>query len=166
MIPAWQPPDADRRGFGSWEHLHAVCQFPRRPTIANIETNYTDAASKRTPGRPSPADTARTGARTARGAATRSAGRTIETHFHGVDRPTPRSDASRRRDSPQFSAIRTASRLKSSVCFIIFQVSLNERLKLKSLAQNRYKSSRRKRIDRLAGTLPSRMPCNITIWSR
>jgi len=43
----------------------------------------------------------------------------------------PKSDATRRRDSPLLSEIRTASRLKSSVCFITSPVSLIERLTLK-----------------------------------
>ena len=45
--------------------------------------------------------------------------------------PTPRSAATRRRDNPLVNAIRTASCLKSSVCFIISSVSLYECLTLK-----------------------------------
>lgn len=48
-----------------------------------------------------------------------------------VDNPTPKSAATRRRDNPLVSEIRTASCLKSSVCFLILLVHLCECYTLK-----------------------------------
>jgi hypothetical protein len=60
----------------------------------------------------------------------------------GEQRRKPRRQRRRRhRDSPLLCASRTASRLKSSVCFIIASISLFKRLTLKLPVQNRYKSS-------------------------
>src|SRR5690606_19574437 len=92
-------------------------------------------------------------AKSACGAAVRSLGRYCDTHLPSVDKPTPKSAATRRRDNPLLSAIRvqfsampriacaaSPSCLKSSVCFFISSVSLYECYTLKSPARNRYKS--------------------------
>lgn len=70
-------------------------------------------------------------AKSACGADTRSVGRYYETHLPSVGNPTPRSATTRRRDNQLVKAIRPASCLKSSVCFIISLVSLYECLNLK-----------------------------------
>ena len=64
------------------------------------------------------------------GAATNSPGRYRAIHLPNVDLPIPKSAATRSRDNPLVSAIRTASCLNSSECFIISTVSSCE---LKSL---------------------------------
>ncbi len=60
---------------------------------------------------------------------------------NGLSGRSAKSDATRRRDSPLVTAIRTASRLKLSICSTISPVSLIACLILKWPAQNPCKST-------------------------